>query len=241
MKHLLFAFLVVAACSVGLPAAVAQTELPPGDDAVVTKVIDGDTIQVRLKGKLYSVRYIGVDAPESVQRRDCFGREASTYNRSLVMPKGKGVTVRLEKDVSETDKYGRLLRYVYLPDGTMVNQALVEDGYAQVATYPPDVKFEERFVEAQTAAREAGSGLWSKCAATPTPAPKPAPKSTPTPEPVVAAAPCDCAGPDLNCKDFSTQAEAQSCWAACGGKVDGPNPFRLDGNDRDGLVCEALP
>ncbi len=225
----LIACALILACLAGVTGASAQVDLPPGDDAVVTRVVDGDTIQVKLKGKIYTVRYIGVDAPESTRQKDCYGSEASTYNRSLVMPKGRGATVRLEMDVSETDRYGRLLRYVYLADGTMVNEALVANGFAQVSTYPPDVKYQERFVEAQRIARDAASGLWGKCAARPTPAPS------------VVSAPCNCTGPDLDCKDFKTQASAQACWDACGGKVGGHNPFKLDGNDKDGRVCEALP
>lgn len=222
-----------------LPTRAAVT-LPPGDDAVVTKVVDGDTIQVKIAGKKYTVRYIGMDTPETVKPGtpvQCFGKEASAFNRKLV----NGKKVRLVKDVSETDKYGRLLRYVYLADGRMVNEELLKGGYAQVSTYPPDVLHVDQFLELQRAAREAGAGLWSKCAAaeptaTPEPVVAPAPETAPA-----ASAPCDCAGPDLDCKDFGTQASAQACWDFCGGSAGGPDPHRLDGNDKDGRVCESLP
>ena len=88
----------------------------------------------------YRVRYIGIDTPETVhptRGEEPYGREASTRNRELVM----GETIYLEKDVSETDRHGRLLRYVWLDGETMVNAALVAEGYAQVSTYPPDVKY----------------------------------------------------------------------------------------------------
>lgn len=110
---------------------------------LVVRVIDGDTIKLENGGK---VRYIGVNTPESADPRkpvQCFGKEASVKNEELVLNK----RVRLEKDVSETDKYGRLLRYVYVGD-TFINLELVKQGYASAATFPPDVKFNSVFVEA---------------------------------------------------------------------------------------------
>lgn len=86
---------------------------------------------------------------------ECFGAEASARNKELV----GGKHVRLVKDVSETDKYGRLLRYVYV-DGVFVNEALISGGYANVSTYPPDVRYAETFLAAEQTARMSGSGLW---------------------------------------------------------------------------------
>jgi len=126
---------------------------------LVARVVDGDTIELEAGEK---VRYIGVDAPESVHPKkpvQCFGKEASKFNKSLVL----GKKVKLIKDISKTDKYGRLLRYVYLADGTFVNLELVTNGYAQAATFPPDVKYSEIFVAAARAAREAERGLWGAC------------------------------------------------------------------------------
>ncbi len=122
----------------------------------VTRVVDGDTIEIEGDQK---VRYIGIDTPETVHPNEpieCFGVEASNKNKELVL----GKNVSLEKDVSETDKYGRLLRYVWIGD-LMVNEYLVREGYAQSSTYPPDVKYQDRFVEAQRKAREESKGLWS--------------------------------------------------------------------------------
>jgi micrococcal nuclease len=90
------------------------------------------------------------------------GPEACDSNRRLV----EGKTVYLEKDVSETDQYGRLLCYVFLADGTFVNAELVRLGYAQVSTYPPDVRYQDLFLEMQQEARDSGVGLWGP---TPTP------------------------------------------------------------------------
>jgi len=95
---------------------------------VVTRVIDGDTIEVSIAGESYKVRYIGIDTPELDDKRPKFcalAQEATRYNRELV----KGKTVRLEKDISETDQYGRLLRYVYVGD-IFVNAELVRQGLA---------------------------------------------------------------------------------------------------------------
>lgn len=143
--------------------------------ATVTRVIDGDTIEVEISGVEYTVRYIGIDTPETVDPRrpvGCFGAEASARNRELV----EGKAVELEKDVSETDDFGRLLRYVWA-DGQMVNETLVRDGYALAATYPPDVRYAELFASLQMAAREAGRGLWGPAceagAATATPVASP--------------------------------------------------------------------
>jgi len=133
----------------------------PAVEATVTRVVDGDTIVVSLEGITYRVRYIGIDTPETVhpsQPVECFGREASDKNSELVA----GKTVRLEKDISETDKYGRLLRYVWVGD-VFVNDYLVRQGYAYASTYPPDVKYAEQFAQAQSEAEANNRGLWAVC------------------------------------------------------------------------------
>lgn len=128
-----------------------------GETVRVTRVIDGDTFETA-DGK--KVRYIGINAPESVdprRRAECFGKEATHFHRELV----EGQEVRLEKDVSETDKYGRLLRFVFLSDGTLVNETLVSEGYAYASVYPPDISKREVFIQAEKEAREAQRGLWA--------------------------------------------------------------------------------
>ncbi|MFO7681694.1 MAG: thermonuclease family protein [Chloroflexota bacterium] len=129
-----------------------------GDSARVTRIIDGDTIDVGINGQVYRVRYIGMDTPE---RGRPFFQEATAANADLV----SGQTVILVKDVSETDRYSRLLRYVYLQDGTLVNGELVRLGYAMASTYPPDVAMQHIFTELQRTAVESGVGLWSSQAA----------------------------------------------------------------------------
>jgi endonuclease YncB( thermonuclease family) len=152
------------------PAATDTPTLEPQPtaervEAQVVEVVDGDTIKVEMEGQIYSVRYIGIDKPETVHPSEpvgWMGPEASAANEELV----GGQTVYLEKDVSETDQYGRLLRYVFLADGLFVNAELVRLGYAQVSTYPPDVRYQEDLLEIQQEARESERGLWGP---TPTP------------------------------------------------------------------------
>jgi len=131
-----------------------------GEIARVVGIVDGDTIAVEINGRKYSLRYIGIDTPEPDQP---FGREATANNAELV----SGQVVELEKDVSETDKYGRLLRYVWIGD-MMVNQELVCQGYAYATAYPPDVKYQDLFNDCQGRAREENRGFWGMQPSTPT-------------------------------------------------------------------------
>jgi micrococcal nuclease len=162
------------------------TNTPDRQAAQVIRVIDGDTIEVQLDGQIYTVRYIGIDTPETVapnQPVEWMGQQATEANKDLV----QGKTVYLEKDVSETDQYGRLLRYVFLVDGTFVNAELVRLGYAQASTYPPDVGYQDRLREIQQVAQDKEVGLWgptpTPVPATPTPAPPTATPMPPTSEP----------------------------------------------------------
>lgn len=126
----------------------------------VVRVIDGDTIELENEER---IRYIGIDTPETVDPRksvQCFGVEASKKNKELT----EGKLVRLEKDITDRDKYNRLLRYVWVGD-TFVNLELVKQGFAQSYSYPPDIKYQNQFVQAQREAREAKVGLWGACSA----------------------------------------------------------------------------
>ena len=137
--------------------------------AFVERVIDGDTIEVRIEngagglpGGLRVVRYIGMDTPETVDPNrpvECFGHEASERNRELVA----GQRVELVKDVSEHDAYGRLLRYVYREDGTFVDLELVREGYARTLAIAPDTAFEAALEAAEQSAKSAHRGFWGAC------------------------------------------------------------------------------
>lgn len=147
--------------SPGAPAPAPAASLPPCDWAQVTRVVDGDTIHVLIDDQEDTVRYIGVDSPETVDPRrgtQPFGHEAAQLNTELV----GGKRVCLERDVTDRDRFSRLLRYVWLEDGTFVNEEMLLAGLAMVSTYPPDVKYvDDRYIPAQVAARDAGRGMWA--------------------------------------------------------------------------------
>lgn len=149
-----------------IPASASPAASVNANTYFVSKVIDGDTIHVRIDGRDYPVRLIGVDTPETVDPRrpvGCFGKKASDETKRLL----EGKEVILTKDVSETDKYNRLLRHVFLPLGNgenlFVNDYLVRQGFAKTLTYPPDVKYDTRLLQAQEEARENLRGLWGEC------------------------------------------------------------------------------
>ncbi len=128
----------------------------------VVSVIDGDTIEVCcVFGDRVIVHYIGINTPETqhpTKGVEYYGKQASDANRRLVDIK----TVRLEFDVEQRDRHGRLLAYVFLEGGTFVNAWLVKWGYAQVMTVLPNVKHQDLFLKLQREAREAKRGLWGR-------------------------------------------------------------------------------
>ncbi len=123
--------------------------------AFVERVIDGDTIVMADENR---IRLIGVDAPEMNSDFDCYAQKAKKRLEELILNKKVG----LERDISQTDKYGRLLRHVWA-DEVLISLVLVEEGWAQVSTYPPDVKYQTDFLDAQSRAREKGLGIWGEC------------------------------------------------------------------------------
>jgi micrococcal nuclease len=127
---------------------------PSADSAMVTEVTDGDTIMIAVG---HYVRYIGIDAPELYPEPEAYGREAWLANRRLV----EGKTVRLERDISDTDRYGRQLRYVYVGD-VFVNAELVRLGLARAGAYPPDTRHQEHLEALEAEARSAGRGVWNE-------------------------------------------------------------------------------
>jgi micrococcal nuclease len=143
------------------------------NQATVVRVVDGDTIKIEMNGHEEAVRLIGIDTPESkinkkakkdaaktsydVETITAMGREAARYVRTLVR---KGDMVGIEFDIQKRDKYNRLLVYAYLPDGKMLNEEIIKAGYANVMTYPPNVRYQERFVRAYREARDTKRGLY---------------------------------------------------------------------------------
>lgn len=127
-------------------------------DAQVLEIIDGDTVRVRLDGVVYKLRLIGVNSPElnhPTRGEEPFAVAARKYTHQNL----NGQTVQLEFDVEKTDQYGRLLAYVWL-GGEMFNEVLLREGYAQLVTFPPNVKYVDFFRSAQRSAIEAERGLW---------------------------------------------------------------------------------
>jgi micrococcal nuclease len=228
------AFLVTpgrAAPQPSLATPVPTAALPRGSiAAVVNFVVDGDTIDVRIDGVDYRLRYIGIDSPENGQP---WSQQATDYDAQLVA----GQTVYLQTDVSNTDSYGRLLRYVYLPDGRMVNELLVAAGFAYASVYPPNVKYQARFASAERSAQQSGLGLWS-IPATATPATRsPGVVVVPTTATRSGSGNCDphyptiCVPPpppDLDCGDIP-----HLRFTVLPG-----DPHRFDG-DHDGEGCEG--
>jgi micrococcal nuclease len=159
-----------------MPALTRPKDLP---QARVIRVIDGDTVEVSPGGR---VRQIGMDTPETVDPRQpvqCFGREASVKAQELL----GGKTVFLEADPTqgERDRYRRLLRYVWLPDGRLFNLEMIAQGYAHEYTYATPYKYQQLFKQAQRTAREQNRGLWAPqtCAGNTS---RPALAATPTPQ-----------------------------------------------------------
>jgi micrococcal nuclease len=140
-----------------------------GEPANVTRVIDGDTIEVALDNEIVTVRLIGIDTPETVHPTEpvgCFGPAASRFTTSAL----EGRPVRLEFDVERLDQYGRTLAYVWLGD-ELFNETLVREGYAVVDTFPPNVKYVEKFTAGQQDAQSHERGLWGAVCHEPEPEP----------------------------------------------------------------------
>ena len=154
---------------------LAISSLHAKDTVPVLSIVDGDTLRISYQGREESIRLIGIDAPESRPNKKAksdaqrsgedlktilaTGKKSTGYVKTLVKPRN---TVRIEFDVQSRDKSGRLLGYVYLSSGMMLNEEIVKAGYANVMTVPPNVKHQERFLRAYREAREKELGLWRK-------------------------------------------------------------------------------
>lgn len=157
-KHAPVAAVETAAVGSSTPPAKSA----PKDTYPVAKVVDGDTIDIVMSGKSVRVRLIGLDTPEIVDPRkpvQCFAKEASDKAKEILV----GQSVRIEGDPSQDryDKYGRLLAYVYLPDGTLFNKYMIAEGYGHEYTYHLPYKHQAEFKAAEKKAREEKKGLWT--------------------------------------------------------------------------------
>lgn len=200
----------------------------------VIKVIDGDTINVEINGKVETLRLIGIDTPETVDPRkpvQCFGVEAS--NKAKEILNGKSVSLEADSTQGEKDKYGRLLRYIFLEDGSNFNKMMISEGYAYEYTYQSNpYKYQAEFKQAQKDAEAGKKGLWADNACpTNTSAPTSTAKPTTTQPGTSSNNSFTCAG-KTTCGQMASCAEAEFYLNSCG-------VSRLDG-DKDGVPCESL-
>ena len=138
-----------------VPEAPLKIPIKETEPARILRVHDGDTVSLSYRGRRYKVRLIGIDAPELGQRP--WGFRSKEHLKELLTER-----VSIEMDVQGRDKYGRLLAYLRKEDGTLINEAMVEDGYAVLLTIPPNVKYVDELKEAQTEARHAQRGIWGE-------------------------------------------------------------------------------
>ena len=227
-----------------------------GTVVTVSRVVDGDTIEVSpaVEG-VSEVRLIGVDTPEVYGGAEPYGARASQFTKQAL----PGQRIALEPDAEKIDPYGRLLAYVWLPGGEMFNERLLRQGYAQVATFPPNVRYTDRFLKAQREARQENRGLWGLsedelcqladrgngigggCSGSEA---KSAPsESSPQPESTPGESPSNPGGGgvpplpddgDYNCSDFEAQEQAQRVL-----NQDPSDPHNLDGEGRRDTVRVA--
>jgi micrococcal nuclease len=150
---IVLAIVLLAGCQHSTPASA------PGRDQVkIERVVDGDTLEILLNGKKEKLRLIGVDTPETKKPNTpimFYGEEAAQYTKKRLEKK----TVELEWDVDRKDQYDRLLAYVWI-EGELFNRTLVSEGYARIATFPPNVKYVDKFKKDQEDARQKQKGLW---------------------------------------------------------------------------------
>lgn len=203
--------------SASAPTAITKSDLVPGDltSCTVRFVIDGDTVDVGECQDAGRIRLILIDAPE----RDaaCFSEQSTAFLREL-LPEGS--SVRLERDVSDVDQYGRKLRYLWTSEG-MVNEAIVRAGHAWILVFPPDVSYREVIASAEDEARVAGRGVWGDCQAFSNLDQGECDVSYPT---VCIPSP----PPSLDCRDLPFRKF----------KALPPDPHEFDG-DGDGVACEG--
>ena len=218
------AALVAAIASPAGPAAVGGAFTYRG---TVTRVVDGDTIDVRLtSGKRERIRLIGIDTPE---RGACYASTASARARQLAL--SKAVVLKGDRTQDTRDRYGRLLAYVWLPGGKDLGYQLIANGHARVYVYRTSFQRLSAYRNAEAGAKSPASGQWSTCGAPSTPVTSP-PTAPPPPSNNCHSSysPCLPVVADLDCADIRAMGVAPV-------RVLGPDPYRLDG-DNDGWGCE---
>lgn len=212
--------------------------------ATVIKVVDGDTITVSLNGRNETVRIIGINTPETVDPRspvECFGIEASNQAKKLFTDSQNTVWLEVDPSQGERDRYNRLLRYVFIQNGTVdYGRMMIAQGYAYEYTYGTPYKYQAVYKNVQQDAQGKELGLWNSATCNGQALESGRNISSPNPTAyTLSPIPQSASGGDKDCSDFTTHAEAQSFFIAQGGPAS--DPHRLDGSDNDGLACETLP
>lgn len=218
---------------------VAEEVKRPEETYEVVKVVDGDTLTLNMGNKTETLRLIGMDTPETVDPRkpvQCFAKEASNKAKEMLM--GKRVRIEADPSQGERDKYNRLLRYIFLEDGTFYNRLMIEEGYAHEYTYNTPYKYQSEFKEAETKAREGKKGFWGDaCDGNTEQSASSAESPSPTPTPVLVAPvvpkassgyTCNCS---KTCANMSSCSEAQYQLNTCGCSA-------RDADD-DGVACDS--
>lgn len=220
-------------------------------EATFLRVVDGDTLEVSVNGKRETVRIIGIDTPEVVDPRktvECFGKEASDIAKKYFEVTDKKIWLEADVTQGNRDKYQRLLRYIFTDDDSIdFGKFMISLGYASEYTYSTPYKYQAIYKQAEREARDGQKGLWANNACVGA--------GMTIKQPVVTYSNINTSGNltkeksgttntssggDKDCKDFSSQSEAQAYFNSKGGSASN-NVDRLDGSDHDGLVCESLP
>lgn len=225
-------------------AFIPTTQAKKTEKYPVTKVIDADTIEVMISGKKQTVRLIGIDSPETVDPRkpiQCFGQEASQKMHSLT--DGKNVVLESDPTQSDKDKYKRILRYVFLEDGSFVNKIMVEQGFAREYTYQIPYKYQSEFKQAEEEARDRRLGLWADnaCSSSASPITK-----------GLMSHPVDSGQGEVNTQNIKQNSDTKSFFCDCSKacfkiKTCEEAYFQLNNcecskrdSDGDGVPCESL-
>lgn len=201
----------------------------------VTRVVDGDTVKVDINGKEETIRLIGVDTPETVSPSkpiECYGPEAS--NKTKTTLEGKRIKLIADDSQGDKDKYDRLLRYIFLEDGTNFNELLISEGYAHEYTYSKAYKYQSEFKSAEQNAIQSKKGLWADNACLVNNNNTQEENTNIIPEQGI----YNCSANTYNCSDFKTQSEAQAVFDYCMGII-GIDIHKLDG-DNNGTACESI-
>jgi micrococcal nuclease len=164
MRRMLLCIAVLATACRPASAPASSTPAVLGPNATMSRVVDGDTIDVTIAGHRERVRLIGIDTPETKKPNtpvQCYGPEATSFTKSLL---AEGVPLHLERDVVARDDFGRMLAYVYLAaDGTFINMQIIRKGFARPLTIAPNSAHADEFVEAARVAEADNIGLWAAC------------------------------------------------------------------------------